>query len=287
MFPRPLSMVDDWSIVLARRYSLASFHSSCPHVRTLGQSRASSLIPTSPSSIQQLYKQVKSRNSRNSRNMPKFSTHFPFIKSGKPRTPGATRGNTPAPDNPAPASTASGGAATPAVVAPQVSPSPAVNVAPPTSADPQANVAAPVNTAESQDVPRQIATDDPAKAVASLLTLGATYVNSPEPGDATGNIAAANVAMQGAKPQANTSLPAIIAPSVGTEPQASTSAPISVAQRTGDSHVNMTDLTREAVREGSTRDVRPVTAAQAAPTPQINVEAEIGKEDQKQVYVAP
>lgn len=204
--------------------------------------------------------------------MPKFSRHFPFIKSGKPRTPGATRGNTPAPDNPAPASTASGGAATPAVVAPQVSPSPAVDVAPPTSADPQANVAAPVTVAEGQDVPRQIATDDPAKAVASLLTPGATHANSPEPGDSTGNIAAANVAMQGAKPQASTSLPAIVAPSVGTEPQASVSAPISVAQRTGDSDVNTTDLMHEAVREGSAQDARPVTAAQATPTPQINFE---------------
>ncbi len=244
--------------------------------------------PTSLSSTQLLYKQVKSRNSRNSRNMPKFSTHFPFIKSGKPRTPGATRGNTPAPDNPAPASTASGGAATPAVVAPQVSPSPAVNVAPPTSADPQANVAAQVTVVEGQDVPCQIATDDPAKAVASLLTPGATHVNSPEPGDSTGNIAAANVAMQGAiVPQVSTSLPVNVAPSVGTEPQANTLAPISVAQLTEDSHVNVTDLTREAVREGSARDIRPVTAPQAAPTPQINDEVtETGKEDQKQVYAA-
>ncbi|KAF4586209.1 hypothetical protein EYR38_010483 [Pleurotus pulmonarius] len=226
--------------------------------------------------------------------MPKFSTHFPYIKSSRPGTPVATQASTPEPDNPAAANTTLGGAAMRAITAPQASTLPAVNVAPPTSADPQANVAALVNVAEGQDVPRLIATDDPPKTVASwrkkLRTPGAVRARTPERGNpATSNIAAGNIATQGAiVPQVSTSLPVNVAPSVGTEPQANTLMLISVAQLTEDSHVNVTDLTCEAVRQGSTRDVRPVTAAQAAPTPQINDEVtETGTEDQEQVYAAP
>ncbi|KAF4588662.1 hypothetical protein EYR40_010215, partial [Pleurotus pulmonarius] len=222
--------------------------------------------------------------------MPKFSTHFPFIKSSRPGTPVPTQASTPEPDNPAASNTTPGAAAMRAITAPQASTLLAVNVAPPTSGDPLANVAVPVNVAEGHDVPSLIATDDPPKTSASWLsklrTPGAMRASTPEHvSPATGNVAAGNVATQGAiVPQASTSAPVNVAPSVGIEPQANTLAPISVAQRIGDSHVNMTDLTREAVREGSTQDVRPATAARAEPTPEINVEVtETGKEDPKQV----
>lgn len=212
--------------------------------------------------------------------MPKFSTHFPFIKSGKPRTPGTTRGNTPAPDNPAPASTASDGAATLAVVAPQVSPSPAVNVAPPTSADPQANVAVPVNTAESQDVPCQIATDDPAKAVASLLTPEAMHVNSPEPGDSTGNIAAGNVVMRAiVAPQVSTPLAINIeSPSAG--PQGNTALPVNVADHTADPPLTPTGVTlagvarlQQAAGGAGERSpkLRPASTTQVEDVPKVQI----------------
>ncbi|KAL4260712.1 hypothetical protein AB1N83_011874 [Pleurotus pulmonarius] len=243
-------------------------------------------------SIQQLYTQVKSRNSRNTENrrhMPKFSTRFPFVKSSKPRTTGATRGNTPAPDNPATGNTTLGNVATQGAVVPRASTSPAVDIAPPTSADPQDNMVAPGNATQGQDVARPIATD-----VASLLgepqTPGAPDANTPgRVSPAAGNVAAGNVAMQGGiVPQASTSLPVNIASSAGTEPQANTLAPISVVQRTGDSHVNTVGLARAAVREGSTQEVRPATATQAVPTPEINVEVtETGKEYPKQVDDAP
>ncbi|KAF4588658.1 hypothetical protein EYR40_010211 [Pleurotus pulmonarius] len=223
--------------------------------------------------------------------MPKFSTHFPFIKSSRPGTPVPTQASTPEPDNPAAGNTTLGGAAMRAVAAPQASTLPAVNVAPPTSADPQANVAAPGNVAESQDVPRLIATDDPPKSwLRKLRTPGAMRARTPEHGDpAAGNVTAGNIVTQATiVPQVSTSLPVNVTPSVGTEPQANTLAPISVPQLTEDSHVNVTDLTREAVREGSARDVRPVTTARAEPTPEINVEVmETRKEDQKQVDTAP
>ncbi len=226
--------------------------------------------------------------------MPKFSTHFPFIKSSRPGTPVPTQASTPEPDNPAAGNTTLGGAAMRAMTAPQASTLPAVNVAPPTSADPQANVAAPVNVAESQDVPRLIGTDDPPKTVASwrkkLRTPGAMRASTPERvSPAAGNVAAGNVATQGAiVPQVSTSVPVNVAPSAGTGQQARMFAPISLAQRTGDAQVNIVDPKRDAVREGSTQDVRPATAAQAVPTPEINVETlEIVEKEHKPLDTAP
>ncbi|KAF4568381.1 hypothetical protein EYR36_010392 [Pleurotus pulmonarius] len=214
--------------------------------------------------------------------MPKFSTHFPFIKSSRPGTPVPTQASTPEPDNPAAGNTTLGGAAMRAIIAPQPSTLPAVNVAPPTSAGPEANVAALGNIAEGQSVPRLIATDDPPKSwLRKLRTPGAMRASTPEGvSPAAGNVAAGNVATQGAiVPQVSASLPDNVAPSVGTELQANTSAPSNVAQLTGDYHVNTTDLTREAAQEG---DVRPVTAAQAEPTPEIDVETtEIVEEEHK------